>query len=267
VAARRRAVGSPLPSPEGPPTVPPLPPTVIPLPPTGGAPPIVGPPKAAPERQKLAAVDFYGALQRVLDAAQRNLSTANNPFADFVVKELKVDAAVQLQVNALGVLLFVPADDSMTPESVSRVSLTLAAVAKTAGDSMPRDLVEADATPLSDLRWLPPFLVNQLAQYEVKTAADFLGLAADARLSTTIVSVLKQDRADLVRWTNQMQLLQLPSMTSQFVDTLDRFEIRGFADLAQMSDDVIAKLPRTAPTLTTQLLILWRDSAKQRLAP
>ena len=242
---------------------------MIPSPPTiGVSPPIVGPPQAAPERQKLAAVDFYSALQRVLDAAQRNLSGANNPFADFVVKELKVDAAVQLQVNPLGVLLFVPADDAMTPESVSRVSLTLAAVARTAGDSMPQDLVEADATPLTDFPWLPPPMVKQLADNEIKTAADFLGLVADARFSTTIISVLKQDRSDIVRWANQMQLLQLPSMTSQSLDALDKFGIRSFVDLRQMSDDVIANLQRqAAPTLTTQLLILWRDSARQRLAP
>lgn len=261
MAARRRAVVvNPLPVSEGP--VPEGTPTIGTLPPT------VGPPQGLPERQKLAAVDFYSALQRVLDAVQRKLSSANNPFADFVVKELKVDAAVQLQLNALGVLQFVPADDTMTPESVSRVSLTLAAVAKVAGESTPQDLVQADATPLTDFRWLPPTVVNQLAEYEVKTAADFLGLVADARFSTTIVSVLKQERTDIGRWANQMQLLELPSMTVLSVEVLYKLGIFGFAGLARMSNEVIADAQRQAPSiLTAELLMRWRDESKQRLAP
>src|SRR4051794_14266069 len=61
-------------------------------------------PISLPDQKKLAASDFYGALQRSLDALQRRLSNANNAFADFVVKEFKIDAAVQIQVNELGVL-------------------------------------------------------------------------------------------------------------------------------------------------------------------
>ena len=62
------------------------------------------PAPAPAERKKLAAADFYGALQRTLDATQRQLSSANNAFADFVVKEFKIDAAVQLSINELGMV-------------------------------------------------------------------------------------------------------------------------------------------------------------------
>jgi hypothetical protein len=222
--------------------------------------------KLESDRQALVAADFYSALQRTLDTIQRQLSSANNPFADFVVKEFKVDAAVQMQLNGLGVLQLVLADDAMTPESISRMSLTLAAVAKMADDSVPRDLVLADATPLADLHWLPPQLVTQFAQYEIKTAAEFLGLVADARLLTKVVALSGSQRSDIDRWSQQMRLLELPSMTVAYLDALNQLGIHSLSDLAQLSDSALNDLQqKSSPTLSMELLTQWRDGSKQRL--
>lgn len=222
--------------------------------------------KLESDRQALVAADFYSALQRTLDTIQRQLSSANNSFADFVVKEFKVDAAVQLQLNGLGVLQLVLADDAMTPESISRMSLTLAAVAKIADDSVPRNLALADATPLADLHWLPPQLVTQFAQYEIKTAAEFLGVVADARLLTQIVARSGSQRSDLDRWSQQMRLLELPCMTVAYLDALNQLGIHSLGDLANLSDDALSDLQRRSSSmLSTELLTKWRDAAKQRL--
>jgi hypothetical protein len=219
-----------------------------------------------PERKKLPAADFFSALQRNLDAVQRQLSSANNAFADFVVKEFKIEAAVQMTINELGVLQLVPADDAMTPQSVSRVSLTLAAVAKIPDESPPKNMVRADATALADLTWIPPQLVAQLAQYEVKTASEFLGLVADARFSTQIVSLLRVQRADIGRWANQMRLLELPEMAPQYVGVLGELGIYTIADLAQLNEKAIADLQQKASkTFTKEMLVKWRDAAKQAL--
>lgn len=158
-----------------------------------------------PDRQKVAAVDFYGALQRSLDAAQRQLSSSDNGFADFVVKEFKVDAAVRLQMSALGVLQFVLADETMSADTVSRVSLTLAAVAKPDGQTAPRNVAQLDLTALSDLSWLPPALVEQLAKHEIRTVSEFLGMVADARLFTQIVPLLGNRAADIQQWAERMR--------------------------------------------------------------
>jgi hypothetical protein len=226
----------------------------------------VGARPTPPERKKLVATDFFSALQRSLDAVQRQLSSANNMFADFVVKEFKVDAAVQMGINELGVLQLVLADDTMTPPSVSRVSLTLAAVAKISDGSLPKSMVKADATALMDLTWLPPKLAAQLAQYEVRTVSEFLGLVADARFATQIVSLLKVRRADIARWANQMRLLELPGMTVHYAEVLSELGIYGIADLAQLSEKAIIDLQRRASkVLTKEMLGTWHDAAKQAL--
>jgi hypothetical protein len=217
-------------------------------------------------RKKLAAADFYSALQRSLDTVQRQLSSANNTFADFVVKEFKIDAAVQVNTNELGVLQLVLADDNMSPHSVSRLSLTLAAVAKIPDQAAPpQNMVKADVTALSDLDWLPPQLIAELAKYEVKTAAEFLGLVSDARFTTQIVSLLKLQRADLGRWANQMRLLELPGITLPAVRALTELGISAVADLANLSDKALAEFERKAPeTLPRETLVSWREAAKSR---
>jgi hypothetical protein len=237
------------------PVVPPQPPVVPPQPPVPPERPM------PPERKKLAAADFYSALQRSLDTVQRQLSSANNAFADFVVKEFKIDAAVQMNINELGVLQLVLADDTMAPQSVSRVSLALAAVAKAQDDSRPQSLAKADMTALADLPWLPPQLVAQLAQFDVKTASEFLGLVADARFATQIVASLKFQRADVGRWANQMRLLELPGMTTEYVRILSELGLFAIADLAGLGEKEILslKLPKA---LTTEMLMKWHDAAK-----
>jgi hypothetical protein len=175
--------------------------------------PAEAPEPVSVERRKLAAADFYSALRRSLDAVQRQLSSANNAFADFVVKEFKIDAAVQMSINELGVLQLVLADDTMAPQSLSRISLTLAAVAKAQDGTPPPSMANADLTALADLGWLPPGVVAQLAAFDIKSVSEFLGLVADARFATQIVSVLRVKRADAARWANQMRLLELPGMT------------------------------------------------------
>jgi hypothetical protein len=227
-----------------------------------------GVPEAAlPERKKIAAADFYGALQRNLNALQRQLSSANNAFPDFVVKEFKIDAAVQMNVNELGVLQLVFADDTMTALSVSRISLTLGAVAKAQYEPLASNMARAELTALTDLTWLPPTLVEQLAGYEVKTAAEFLGLVADARFATQIASLLKVQRADIGRWASQMRLLELPGMTAQTLAALGELKIYAVADLAQLGEKDIVELQKKAPkTLTVEILAKWRDAAKQLLS-
>lgn len=224
------------------------------------------PPAAPPERAKLAAADFYSALQRTLDAVQRKLSSANNAFADFVVKDFKVDAAVQLSINELGMVQLMLADDAMAPQSVSRLSLTLAAVAKPPDGPAPVQMTRTDGTALGDLTWLPTPLVTQLAQYEIKTASEFLGLVADARFSAQIASLLKVRRADVGRWTNQMWLLGLPGMTAQYVGALGDLGISAVADLAKLDDKAIAELrQKAAKTFTEEVLTKFRDAARKAI--
>jgi hypothetical protein len=223
------------------------------------------PPVPPPQRKKLAAADFYSALQRSLDAVQRQLSSANNTFADFVVKEFKVEAAVQMNINELGVLQFALADDAMRPESMSRLSLTLAAVAKTPEESPCQDMAKADVTALADLTWLPPQLAAQLAQFEIKTASEFLGLVADARLLAQIAALLKLQRADIGRWANQMRLLELPGITIQDVRALGELQIYAVSDLAQLTEKIISELVKKAPkNLTAEMLAKWVDAAKRK---
>lgn len=256
-ARSSKAATAPRPAEEPKPGLPEWP---LPLPPPGkpGEPPERPVP---PGRKKLAAADFYSALQRGLDTVQRQLSSANNAFADFVVKEFRIDAAVQMSINELGVLQLVLADDTMAPESVSRVSLALAAVAKAQDDSRPPSLAKADMTALADLPWLPPQLVAQLAQFDVKTASEFLGLVADARFATQIVASLKIQRAEAGRWANQMRLLELPGMTTEYVRTLSELGLYAVADLAGLDEKEILslKLPKS---LTTDMLMKWHDAAK-----
>ena len=216
-------------------------------------------------RKPIAAADFYAALQRSLDAMQRRLSCANNAFADFVVKEFKVDAAVQLGFNELGVLQFVLADDTMPPGSLSHLSLTLAAVAKHSDEeTVPETSGKADDTALADLAWLPLQLVEQLAQSEVKTVSEFLGLVADARISTQIASLLKVRRAEIGRWADRMRLLQLPGMTAAAVDALGEEGIVAVDDLARLDDTRIGDLARKPRRdLPQALWEQWRDTARQ----
>ena len=228
------------------------------------APPAVVVGTAAAGRPWLAAADFYAALQKSLDALQRQLSNANNSFADFVVKDFNIDAAVQIRINELGVLQLSFADDSMAAQSISRISLTLAAVAKAPpADATAPVASTADFTALSDVPWLPPALTAKLAENDVKTAAEFLGLVADARLTSQVVSMLKVKRADLGRWADQMRLLDLPGMTVQYAAILGDNGVQSIADLAALSDKALAEFARsTAAHLPGDLLTSWREAAK-----
>lgn len=215
-------------------------------------------------RPWLAAADFYAALQKSLDALQRQLSNANNPFADFVVKDFNIDAAVQIRINPLGVLQLSFADDAMAAQSVSRISLTLAAVAKAppADGAAPVASI-ADSVPLSDVPWLPRALTAQLAENDIKTAAEFLGLVADARLTSQVVSMLKVKRAELGLWADQTRLLDLPGMTIRYVQILGDNGIRSIAALAALSQKALAELTRnTAALLPGPLLTSWHEAAK-----
>jgi hypothetical protein len=222
-------------------------------------------PLAVIDGRRVAAVDFYGALQRALDTAQRQLSRADNDFADFVVKEFKVDAAVRLRISALGVLQFELADETMRADSISRISLTLAAVAKTGSDALPRNLVQTDATTLSDLTWLPPALVAQLAQHDIRTVSEFLGVVADARVSAQIVPLLKVRSTDVQRWVERMRMLVLPQMNAAHLEVLGKHGIQSLGALADLSDDAFADLQRkTSPDVAAELLARWREESKQR---
>ena len=217
-----------------------------------------------PERKKLAAADFYSALQRSLDGMQRRLSASNNAFADFVVKEFRIDAAVQIQVNDLGILQLIPADDNMSASSISRLSLSLAAVAKAQSDPLLHDAVAADATSLVDLTWLAPGLAAQLAEHEVRTVSEFLGLVSDARLCAQFTSLLKVRRADIGRWTSQMRLLQLPGMTIQNIVVLAKAKIFSPTDIAGLTNEAFGALQRkTTSTISPETLMRWRESTKQ----
>lgn len=221
-------------------------------------------PGPLPEERRLAAVDLFSALQRALDAGQRQLSSANNAFVDFVVKEFKVDAAVQLQMSGLGVVQFLLADDTTAPGSVSRVSLTLAAVAKTPNETTPQDLTQADLTTLADLTWFPAELVALLATNEVRTVSELLGVVADARLSARLIPLLKKPRADIAQWADRMRLLELPRMTVPAVEALGKLGILSIADLARLGDDAFAELQRkAAPGLPAELLTQWREASRR----
>jgi hypothetical protein len=213
---------------------------------------------------EIAAADFLGALRRNLDALQRQLAMANNSFADFVVKEFRVDVAVQMRVNEMGVLQLVMADDDMHPQSVSRLYLTLAAVAKPVDSAPPLGQTRADLTPLADLTWLPPAVLAKCAQYEIRTAAEFLGLVADARLTTQITSMLKVGRAALGRWANWIRMLELPGISSTDVVLLAENGVEDTADLAAMSDKALGVLEkRIGARISPDLLRKWRNLSKE----
>lgn len=213
------------------------------------------------QRKKLAAADYFSALRRSLDGLQRQLSDADNAFADFIVKEFKIEAAVQMEINDLGVLQFVMADDAMPAQAVSRISLTLGAVAKAEEQSPSRNLTALDRAALGDLTWLPPRLADELARYEIRTAAEFLGLVADARFTTQITTMLKTNREEIGRWANQTRLLQLPEMTASDIELLAQFQIYSLADLGKLDEKSIAAMLRKAGRWTEILLIGWRDAA------
>jgi hypothetical protein len=148
---------------------------------------------------------------------------------------------------------------------LSRLSVTLAAVAKAPDNAPTKSLAMADATSLAELTWLPAQVAAQLAPYQVKTVSEFLGLVADARFSAQLTSMLKVRRDEIGRWANQMRLLELPGMTVQYVGTLAEFGIRTLDELRSLTKKGIAALgKRTAPRLTTEMLTKWSEAARPR---
>lgn len=218
--------------------------------------------------KKISAPDFYNALQRSLDAMQRQLSAADNAFADFVVKEFKVDAAVQMYVNELGVLQLITASEETPSAAVSRLSLTLVAVAKASDSVQPN--IRYDALALSDVKWLPATLVDEIAKFDIKTVSEFLGVVADARMTARLVSMLKVKRSDLGIWTEQLRLLNLPGMTVAAAHGLDQLGIRRFADLIDLPESKIEQLLKIRSAIvkgniTKDLLLQWQEAAKRNM--
>jgi hypothetical protein len=205
----------------------------------------------ADDSKPIAAIDFYSALSRSLDALQRQLANANNTFADFVVKEFRLETPVALSVDALGAVSFtLPTADSK-PETLTRLSMLLNPVAK-APDAVSvvnaEDQRVSDLTPIDESPYIPKDKLERLRGSSIATVGDFLGVAADVRFSAALESMLASTRKQIGEWVDRIRLASAGKLTRREMEILASVKINSLSEVAAMSDATRKRLTEEHPT-------------------
>jgi len=198
----------------------------------------------------IAAIDFFSALARSLDALQRQLANANNTFADFVVKEFRLDTPVALKVDSLGAVSFVLPTEETKPETLTRLAMVLSPVAK-APDApsvfSAEDQRLSDQTPIAETPYIPLEKINRLRGSSIATVGDFLGVAADVRFSAALESMLATTRKEIGAWADRIRLASAGRLTMRQMEILEKEGIVSLATMASISAETRARLTRLHP--------------------
>lgn len=197
--------------------------------------------KAAPQPSD----DLAGAVQHSLDSLQTRLSQTTNPTSSFAVKEFVLDAAVAVEMNALGRAgyRFVAPGEKIEAASISRLKLTVVPLPRASTEgalSRPAFVTDRD---VEDVIGIGDVYRKQLQAHGIFTVNDLVATGSRARTRAELATLLRIDAKKLGYWLEQAEMLMLEGMSGREAATLQELGFTGLAGLAEAS----------APELTTKL--------------
>jgi predicted flap endonuclease-1-like 5' DNA nuclease len=226
--------------------------------------------------------DLGAALASSLDTLQARLADVQNARTEFAVREFEIDAAVWVDVNALGGLeyRFPSPSARLDPSSLSRVKLSLVATPKqvepgaepTSTGIDPR-IFDVDVG-IDEVYGIGEEYRRKLNGRGVFTAVDFLRAATRARVAGELEGLLDVDRATLVTWASQAELITIPGIHGRQAHVLVSMGVTGLADLADrdpatLPDEIAAAAKKLrglgrVPPVTTEQASAWVSAARAR---
>jgi predicted flap endonuclease-1-like 5' DNA nuclease len=237
---------------------------------------------AAVEERPRSPDDLGAALASSLDTLQSRLANVQNARTEFAVREFQLDAAVWVDVNPVGGLeyRFPTPSNRLDPSSLSRVKLTLVATPKQVEEGKepthpgidPR-IFDVDVG-IDEVYGIGEEYRRKLNGRGVFTAVDFLRAATRARVAGELEGLLEVDRATLVTWAAQAELITIPGIHGREAHVLVSMGIGGLADLADREPatlpDQLAEAAKgirglgRVPPLTVEQATAWVNAAKAR---
>jgi hypothetical protein len=226
--------------------------------------------------------DLGAALAASLDTLQARLADVQNARTEFAVREFRIDAAVWVDVNAMGGLEYrFPSPSSrLDPASLSRVTLTLVATPKQVepggeptGPAIDPRVFDVDVG-IDEVYGIGEEYRRKLNSRGVFTAVDFLRAATRARVAGELEGLLEVDRATLTTWAAQAELITVPGIRGREAHVLVSMGIAGLADLAERDPAALPdELARAAkgikglgavPPITAETAAAWVAAARAR---
>lgn len=225
--------------------------------------------------------DFATAVSRAVDSLAARMATMSNPTSDFAVREFTVEAQVAIDVNRLGQLeyRFPLPHEQIDPRQLSTVSLRVVPIPRE------QDPEEPDPSRPTGLPFAEPdigveevFGIGQefrrrLAAHGVHTVRDLLAVGVRARTALELQALLGVERAELVGWLRQAELVTLPSLDGRTAFVLLDAGFSGLAALAETDPaEVVRRYAESAARLAPGLgpirpvdrdvVRVWQEAAR-----
>lgn len=184
--------------------------------------------------QKRTPDDFASAVSHSLDSLQTRLSQMKNPLSNFAVREMSIEAQVQVDVTPLGTIdyRFVQPGDDVPAHLLSKINLTLSPVPKSVEAAT---WTQADFTPMhdvADIQGIGETYRKKLQQRNIYTVSDLLNAGTRARARVELESVLGVDRERMADWLAHAELLTVKELDGRNAEILHEISVKSLDDLA-----------------------------------
>jgi predicted flap endonuclease-1-like 5' DNA nuclease len=217
--------------------------------------------------------DFASAVKHSLDSLQARLADASNPVSNFVVREFSLEAKVQVDVSALGVIdyRFVQPGEALDPNRLSKLSLTIVPTPKA---SAAHSFTAPEFTPqvaVEEIQGVGDVWGKRLNAHGVYTVGDLLSAGSRVRSQAELAALLAVDRERLADWLAQAELLTVRDVDGRSAELLARTGVAGLEALSSEAPETLVEKfnaensrkreGRVAP-LKLEHAKLWIDTAK-----
>jgi predicted flap endonuclease-1-like 5' DNA nuclease len=175
------------------------------------------------------------ALGAALDLMQTRFGEAKTGQTAFAVREFHLDAAVSVDVNALGAVIFrfpLPGQE-VDPSHISRMQLTIVPVPRSDDSPAPppatTDRLDTTLDRLPGITASDRARLNEVGIFNVR---DLVGVVNRSRVALHLQSALGVERQQLARWSAEAELVTLDGITGRDAHVLVAAGITGLASLA-----------------------------------
>jgi hypothetical protein len=175
------------------------------------------------------------ALGAALDLMQTRFGEAKTGQTAFAVREFHLDAAVSVDVNALGAVIFrfpLPGQ-SVDPSHISRMQLTIVPVPRSDDSPAPppaaTDRLDTTLDRLPGITAADRARLNEVGIFSVR---DLVGVVNRSRVALHLQSALGIERQQLARWSAEAELVTLDGITGRDAHVLVAAGITGLGSLA-----------------------------------
>jgi len=187
--------------------------------------------------------DFAQALQHSIDTLQSRFSTMANSISDFALKEFKLESAVHIDVNNMGLMAyrFIQPGEQVNEQEVSRITVNIVPLPKQqAAGTMTR----TSFTPLTAIEEIDGVGDKHRAifnDHQIYTLADLLTAGTRAKSRVELSAMLGLERKELDNWLGQAQLMTVRDVQGRDARILSEIHINSLDGLANETAETLTE--------------------------